>query len=611
MKKSHPILILLLLVLFLLLCCTLAYVGVNRIERHIRYQAVQRLESVASLVQKNTQHWQSDLMYYARKWAEIPLLQRLTLQQLNKPRNTEAMLAGDETSQIRSLFEEKLQEQGDSGIFVIAPDFITIFSMRDENTGTQNIISKESPALLSRVFEGETIMIPPILSDVSLEKQKIHGEALHKVTMFVATPIRDDNGNVIAAFCVRIDPIRNLSTLAETGRFGSSGETYFFNRKGEMITRSRFEEMLISSGAIASEETSILSVPIVDPELCSGQMHRNGACEIEEHFTVAICNALQGIDGQRETGFRDYRGVPVLGAWKWIDSLALGLTTEIDEEEVMLEFVNARNWLLMTFALMALLALLLLLIITLLRKHYIEELIMAQKEAQDANALKDKFVFLVSHDLKSPLSTIESITELLDGESLSEEDNHRLLCQIGPIATNMRRLIDDILNMSRFRLNAKKVSPEQIKARQLVSEIVAGFTHLLSVKHLELVYDVAEGALLYGDRTLLKEVVKNLISNAIKFSHPHTSICLDIVTGQTHSIITVADEGVGISSRSEENIFAMEKTTSTIGTAGETGTGFGLPLSKEIIAAHGGTIELLHNEGPGTTFRITIPYEAE
>jgi hypothetical protein len=154
-------------------------------------------------------------------------------------------------------------------------------------------------------------------------------------TMFAAAPVRSADGKVLAVLCLRITPEKDFSRILATARSGESGETYAFSRTGLLLSESRFDEDLKRVGLIpdTSEARSILTLELRDPlvELSRGKpspMRRAG-----QPLTRAGTAAVGGKDGVDVDGYRDYTGVPTVGAWRWLDDLDVGLITEMDLAE--------------------------------------------------------------------------------------------------------------------------------------------------------------------------------------------------------------------------------------------------------------------------------------
>lgn len=247
------------------------------------------------------------------------------------------------------------------------------------------------------------------------------------------------------------------------------------------------------------------------------------------------------------------------------------------------------------------------------RKQAEEELIHAKEIAEEATKLKDKYVSLVSHDLKGPLTGMLGFLALLERHIEAEKkspfsDGAKLLLDSAIMTgRNMTALIDELLDIGRMRTGKIKLNPRFTGAHALVARVVDDLRNMADKKGVPVHNKVPPHARIYADPLLLVQVIQNLVSNAIKFSHPGAAVSISIPEGE-RSVIEVADSGVGIKLANVDDIFVYEKKISTVGTGGEWGTGLGLPLSKEIVEAHGGTISVSSVAGRSTVFSILLPY---
>ncbi|MBI5636639.1 MAG: PAS domain S-box protein [Nitrospinae bacterium] len=242
------------------------------------------------------------------------------------------------------------------------------------------------------------------------------------------------------------------------------------------------------------------------------------------------------------------------------------------------------------------------------RKAAVDKLKAAKEEAEAATVLKDKFVSLVSHDLKGPLGTMLGFMQIIqhkEAERISPESREGLRYAIES-GRKMAALIDDLLHLGRVR--SGKIVPRFrfIDACAAVNKALAQCGQSAAQKEIAVKNEVPRGSRIYADETLIAEVFYNLLSNAIKFSRAGDAVTVSMA-GESPPAICVADNGAGIPPERAEHLFSYEKKTSTPGTNNETGSGLGLPLSNEIIAAHGGTLTLRSEPGKGSSFLVTLP----
>jgi signal transduction histidine kinase len=230
--------------------------------------------------------------------------------------------------------------------------------------------------------------------------------------------------------------------------------------------------------------------------------------------------------------------------------------------------------------------------------------LMNQKEAaEDATKLKDKFVSLVAHDLKGPLSALLGYLELINPE---DDEQEEILDKVILSGNRQMSMINDVLNIS--RLQTGKLIPQKENISLYLAVEVALTKYLLSArkKNIEIINHVGKDATIFADEVLLVEVLVNLINNALKFSYSGDRIKISSNEKKQMNIV-IKDYGVGMSKEKQLKIFDLNEKTTTAGTLGETGTGFGLPYSQEIIKAHKGEITVSSFEDEGSEFTIHLP----
>ncbi|MBI4827344.1 MAG: PAS domain S-box protein [Nitrospinae bacterium] len=235
----------------------------------------------------------------------------------------------------------------------------------------------------------------------------------------------------------------------------------------------------------------------------------------------------------------------------------------------------------------------------------------ARQQAEAATKLKDKFVSLVAHDLRSPLSSVTGLLKaaMNDPAVRGSVRLSEILGMVAQSGDNMLTFIDDLLNISRLQTGSITCRPMTFNARGLAMESLNILSHLAETKGLTLRNEVPEGISIHADLTLIGEALRNLISNAIKFTPKGGVVTVGAEESNSHVTLAVRDTGVGVEPSLSGNLFSHEVRTSTRGTMGERGTGLGLPYSSDIVTAHGGELSFESEPGKGSVFRITLPRE--
>jgi serine/threonine protein kinase len=218
------------------------------------------------------------------------------------------------------------------GYFVCDKKKQIVAASNSELIGEKDVTEYDS--FLARCLEGEVCLSPPFASVTAMKDSK--GRLRTGVpTMFVCAPVRDDSFQVVGVLALRIRPETEFTRILQLGRIGASGETYAFDKTGLMVSKSRFDDGLILAGLLPDQEgaTSILNVMVRDPGGDVTASHRPNVRRHELPLTYMAAEAVAGRPGVNVDGYRDYRGVPVVGAWKWLPEAEIGVTTEIDYSE--------------------------------------------------------------------------------------------------------------------------------------------------------------------------------------------------------------------------------------------------------------------------------------
>jgi signal transduction histidine kinase len=243
------------------------------------------------------------------------------------------------------------------------------------------------------------------------------------------------------------------------------------------------------------------------------------------------------------------------------------------------------------------------------RKKIIEnELRLAKNQAERATALKDRFVTIVSHDLKAPLASTISMLRLLEKSlSVRQETLDRQLIH-RPVAAleTMYKMIERLLDISLLQAGAIKIQKKVIDLHDLGAETVSILAPVAEQKGVTIRMGIPKGFRVLADPNLMFEVMNNLVANAIKFSHVGGTVTIDKFNDELACFL-VRDTGVGIDFNNIPALLGQENKTSTPGTSGERGSGLGLSFCAEIIKAHGGTMAIDSELGKGSTFRVCLP----
>ncbi|NWG28066.1 MAG: response regulator [Ignavibacteriaceae bacterium] len=239
----------------------------------------------------------------------------------------------------------------------------------------------------------------------------------------------------------------------------------------------------------------------------------------------------------------------------------------------------------------------------------IEKLTKEKEELDQVNLSKDNFISILSHDLRSPFTSILGFAEILMNEtSLSEKDKAEYLKYIYDSSQNQLQLINYMLDWSRLQTGRLKVEPQRIHAQSIAYNCVSYLTGLAIRKNININVDIPDTFYIEADERLITQVLTNLISNAVKFSRENDLVEVRAsVYNEKFIEFVVKDNGVGISETNKAKLFNIGKLFTTEGTKGEKGSGLGLALAKQIVEKHGGEIWFYSDEGKGSEFHFTVP----
>ena len=237
------------------------------------------------------------------------------------------------------------------------------------------------------------------------------------------------------------------------------------------------------------------------------------------------------------------------------------------------------------------------------------ELRHSAEKYKDLNKTKDRFIDIIAHDLRNPFQAISGFSSLLN-ESFDEIDNEQRKKFVNLIETGANRvllLVDNLLTWARTRNNRLSILKSSFDIQKVVNDIIKLSELSALQKNINLKSTIPTSTLVYADVNMIDFVVRNLISNAIKFSFIESEIIIESKVVDNGICISVKDQGVGITQDNIDNLFKLETQNRTKGTSGETGTGLGLLICKEYIEKNDGTFIVESKPNIGSIFKFTLP----
>ncbi|GAP44204.1 signal transduction histidine kinase [Lentimicrobium saccharophilum] len=238
-----------------------------------------------------------------------------------------------------------------------------------------------------------------------------------------------------------------------------------------------------------------------------------------------------------------------------------------------------------------------------------EELTMSHKRLLAINSQKDKIMSIIGHDLKTPFHQIISLSHILkEGiDDFSKEDILSLLDDMSHASENGMKTLQDLLNWANGQRENVVVNFRNLHLYPLIDSIIQSLRLSAAAKQLGFITNIAEDARIYADEKMVTVAFRNLLSNAIKFSRQGGKITITYVKLDEGAQILFTDEGIGIEEKDLKKLFAGGINDSRPGTNGETGSGLGLMLCREMIHNNNGSIEVNSQPGKGTTFTVILP----
>jgi len=324
----------------ILIIVLMTWLMLGKIRESIRSELESTLGTILHSTSEAAQNYISQRVTYAKIRAASPRLRNLVKRQLELPRSREVLIADSALAQIRSFFQSSFQNQGFQGFFIISPDSIIIASMRDSNVGLAIHPAFEGD-FLSGVFEGASRFTLPVLADAALLEvtDKFPENQLFSL---IGVPVLSEKDSVIAVLILCDDPTHDFTNIIQFSRLGNTGETYAFDRKGRLITEIRHIIILYQLGLLKKNERSVISVEIRDPGGDLAEGHKPALPRNEQPLTHMASQAVAGKSGIDLEGYRNYRGVPVVGAWMWDERFGFGIATEIEYTEAYRPFNEIR-----------------------------------------------------------------------------------------------------------------------------------------------------------------------------------------------------------------------------------------------------------------------------
>ena len=228
------------------------------------------------------------------------------------------------------------------------------------------------------------------------------------------------------------------------------------------------------------------------------------------------------------------------------------------------------------------------------------------EELQKLNEIKDKMFSILAHDLRGPILNLKEIMSFYDQKIISEEELISHLPLINSDIKSTSSLLENLLHWCKVQLKGERIVAENISLKLISLVQINLYKTQIAEKSLIIVNNIPDNAFVQADKNMVELILRNLISNAIKYCHPNNTITLNCTQKDGYYITEVSDTGVGINADAISKLFGLNNYTTT-GTNAEKGTGLGLLLCKEFVEKNGGRIWVRSEVGKGSTFSFSLP----
>jgi len=225
----------------------------------------------------------------------------------------------------------------------------------------------------------------------------------------------------------------------------------------------------------------------------------------------------------------------------------------------------------------------------------------------DLVLLRDKILSIVGHDIRTPLASLQSSLILMNRQMISKEEGEQLLQEISTKMGNTLSLLENLLNWANQQMGGIQTQTQTFLLNSVAKDVISILSPVAKDKNIEVRLLISSNPEVKADFEHIHLVLRNLISNAIKFTEQGGKVVVEVLDKETFVEVAVIDNGVGMSALILNSLFKKDEVTSQLGTNNEFGTGLGLILCDEFIKMNNGYITVHSKEGEGTTFRFTLP----
>ncbi len=596
-----------------LLILTLVLVTRSQLRNHTEATLDTTLSTILNRTLSGLESWRNKQTEILNTISNKPNLVDLAKKIHKLDHDKQSLIASPLISDLRNEMAPWVVNRGFLGLYLINKDGVNIGSLNNKTLGEVNPVKTHQPERWNMALSGKTIVTRPMPTDISVLGPD--GRlSMNAPTMFVLSPILDEKGEVIAVLSVRINPETEFTPIFQRGANGRSGETYAFDAQATMLTSSRFESQLHKIGLLTTQQYSTLGIKILDPgRNLLVQKVQDISQQNNWPMTKMAKSATHNSKGSNFAGYRDYRGVIVIGVWSWNESFGLGITTEIDHSEAY-EILEESLSAIYIFSGMALVLLAMMNFrhthITRLEYERGDKYRIASYKAKEASHAKSLFLSSMSHELRTPLNAIIGFSGILkeDETITSQPILKEQIEYVSQAGDHLLRLVNGVLDMAKLDAGELRFQFEPVHLQDLIKSCAGMMSPQAKNVSIKINIDMPNNLLppVWADITRTKQVLLNFLSNAIKYNVPNGSIQIKIAQVDNNIIVRVIDTGVGLS---DEQLSMLWQPFNRLGAENSNieGSGIGLAYAKNIIAKMHGEIGVTSEVGEGSCFWFSLP----
>jgi len=235
-----------------------------------------------------------------------------------------------------------------------------------------------------------------------------------------------------------------------------------------------------------------------------------------------------------------------------------------------------------------------------------------KKELEELNDTKDKFFSIISHDMRGIFTPIVGSSDLIRRMVKKYDDSklNKFSNNLSSSVRNAIKLFENLIEWSKLQQGNMEFIPSNLSLKELINQTVELFIEHQKTKNIQIINNLVEDFKIQGDENMINTILRNLISNALKFTNSGGSVTISAKKQDSKIEVSVSDSGLGMKPDKVKNLFTLKQQKSNIGTNGERGTGLGLILCKDFVEKHNGKIWVESTVGQGTTFTFSLPESA-